>query len=179
MSSVSYTCSVGGKKIHGAVDSSSGPQSVLDASDISAVYDAARTQLHAGPTSDVTCSRMVRERKTHPEDLEWIQRRMTPSCKRYGWDPSQVVSYDKWRCKYAGEGTVVDKHGNKTRVRNPFKQWSGTIASCAALDEDVGLSIPDSTYSAVQRWAYHQADGDNAELDPKQFVCTIESIPRV
>ena len=90
-----------------------------------------------------------------------------------------IVSYDRWRCNYVGKGTVLDKDGKKVEVYNPFKQWSGTLASCASLDESHNLGIPDSTMSAVQKMAYYQADGDNAELEESQFLCTVESLPRL
>ena len=30
---------------------------------------------------------------------------------------------------------------------------------------------------AVQRFAYHMADGDASDLDKSQFLCRIESMP--
>lgn len=104
---------------------------------------------------------------------------MTPSCKAVGWDLNHIVSYDRFVCNYVGKGTVVDKEGKKREVYNPFKQWSGRLASCAALDENADMSIPDSTYRAAQAYAYYMADGDNADLDQDQFLCRIESLPRL
>lgn len=180
MSQLRYTCTVDDKQIHGATDSSARPDAAVDAADVHAVYDAARDQLRVGRGAPVTCSRIDRAAPRQAADLEWINRRMTPSCKNVGWDPSQVISFDRWQCRYVGKGTTTDEHGNRVEMYNPFKTWSGTIASCAALDEQhADLRIPDSTMDAVRRWAYHQADGDAHNLDVNAFVCSVDSIPRM
>lgn len=179
MSQISYTCSVSGTEIHGAVDAADPPNTNINASDITRVYDAAREQLGVSRSTGVECSRLERGAPRQNEDLQWIQRRMTPTCAAFGWDPSQVISWDRWSCRYVGKGTVTDRHGNKVEVFNPFKSWSGTIGSCADLNSNADLSIPDSTYHAVQRMAYHQADGDSANLDVNSFICSIDSIPRI
>lgn len=179
MSKLSYTCRVGGKEVESSVDSSAHRSSPIDASDLMTVYDSARSSVSAASSAPVTCSRIVRERRRQDADLDWISRRMTPNCKNYGWDLNHIVSYDRWTCNYVGKGTIIGKDGKKREVFNPFKQWSGTIASCATLDESADLSIPDSTMRAVQKMAYWQADGDNAGLDEEQFLCRIESLPRL
>lgn len=179
MSRLSYTCTVAGTEVDSSVDSSQRRSAAIDASDLMAVYDSARAAASAGPSAPVTCSRIVRQRPRQDEDLDWISRRMTPSCKNYGWDLKSVVSYDKWSCSYVGRGTVLDEDGKRQSVYNPFKRWSGTIASCASLGENADLSIPDSTMRAVKKLAYWQADGDNAELDVDQFICRIDSLPRL
>ena len=178
MSRLSYTCNVNGKEIESNVDSSAHRSAPVDASDLMAVYDSARTAASAAPATPVTCSRIVREKPRQDENLEWISRKMTPSCKEYGWDLNHIVSYDRWTCNYVGKGTVM-KDGKKVEVYNPFKQWSGTIASCSSLNESSDLSIPDSTMSAIQKTAYYYADGDNAGLDESQFLCRVESLPRL
>ena len=180
MSRLSYTCSVNGAEVDGSVDSAQNRASPVDASDLMAVYDSARTAASASSTTPVTCSRIIREKPRQSEDSEWIHKRMTPSCKQYGWDLNHVVSYDRWTWNYVGKGTVVDeKTGEKREVYNPLKRWSGTIASCASLDESSDLRITDSVMNAVQRMAYYQADGDNSDLDVDKFLCRIESIPRL
>jgi hypothetical protein len=179
MSQLAYTCSVAGTEVRGTVDAADRPAHPITARDVTRVYDAARHQVGVGPTTAVDCSRLERSAPRQSEDLEWINRRMTPSCKAFGWSPNDIVSFDRWSCRYIGKGTVTDKHGNKTEVFNPFKSWSGTIASCADLDANAGLAIPDSTMRAVQRMAYYQADGDAANLDVNNFVCTITSLPRI
>ena len=180
MSRLSYTCRVNGTEVNSSVDSSKHRSSTVDASDLSAVYDSARSQVSAPPAADVQCSRIVREKPRQSEDLDWISRKMTPSCKQYGWDLQHVVSYDRWTCNYVGKGTIIDKEtGEKKEVYNPFRSWSGQIASCAALNESADLGIPDSTMKAVQKLAYYQADGDNADLDVDQFLCRVESLPRL
>lgn len=176
MSRLSYTCKVSGKEIESSVDSSAHRSSGIDAADLMAVYDSARAAAGAAAAAPVTCSRIVRQKPRQDEDLEWIGRKMTPSCKQYGWDLNHIVSYDRWTCNYVGKGTVL-KDGKKVEVYNPFKQWSGTLASCASLNEAKDLSIPDSTMSAIQKMAYYQADGDNAGLDESQFLCRVESLP--
>jgi hypothetical protein len=123
---------------------------------------------------------MDRTRPVVNEDTEFIRRRMTPSCKAYNWDLSHIVSFDRWQCQYTGKGVVRDADGNRIEVTRPDKRWSGTIASCADPGQSAAaldLSIPDSTYRAVQRTAYHHAGGDDAELDVDQFVCSIQSLP--
>lgn len=180
MSRLSYTCDVNGKEVESSVDSSAHRSAPVDASDLMAVYDAARSSVSASASAPVTCSRIVREKPRQDENLDWISRKMTPSCKQHGWDLSHVVSYDRWTCNYVGKGTVIDKKtGEKREVYNPFKSWSGTIASCADLNESVDLGIPDSTMKAVQQMAYWQADGDNAELDENSFLCRVQSLPRL
>ena len=180
MSRLSYTCKVNGKEVESSVDSSQHKSAPVDASDLMAVYDSARSSVSAPASAAVTCSRIVREKPRQSEDRDWISRRMTPSCKQYAWDLNHIVSYDKWTCRYVGKGTVIDKEtGEKREVYNPFKQWSGTIASCAALNEAHDLSIPDSTMKAIQKMAYWQADGDNAGLDENQFLCSVQSLPRL
>ena len=177
-SRLSYACTVDGREVASSVDSSKHRDAPVDAADLHTVYSAARSGAGASASAPVVCSRLDRERKTQDADREWISRKMTPSCKNHNWDLNSIVSYDRWTCNYVGKGTVVDKSGNKKQVYNPFKQWSGTIASCADLSETTDLSIPDSTMNAVQRMAYWHADGDNADLDVDQFLCRIESIPR-
>ena len=178
-SRLSYSCTVDGREVSSSVDSSKPRDSPVDASDLHAVYSSARSGAGASSSAPVVCSRLDRVRKTQDADREWISRKMTPSCKNHNWDLNSIVSYDRWTCNYVGKGTVVDKSGNKKEVYNPFKQWSGTIASCADLGETTDLSIPESTMNAVQRMAYWQADGDNADLDVDQFLCRIESLPRM
>ena len=122
------------------------------------------------------CSRVARV--TDDSDREWIQRRMAPSCKAHGWNPSAVVSHDRFVCRYTGQGTVRDSDGSRKRVYNPWKQWSGRLASCAEGSPE-SMSIPDSTMDAVRRYAFHLAGGNEAELDPAQFLCRVESLPIV
>ena len=178
MSRLSYTCRVDGREVSAAVESAGKRTAPVDASDLLTVYDAARKAASASASAPVSCSRIERGAPRHDEDLEWIQRRMTPSCKAYGWDPSQVVSFDKWNCRYIGKGYIVDKDGHKKEVFNPFKSWSGTIASCASMSSE-SLGIPDATMDAVRRMAHYQADGDASGLSPEQFLCRVESLPRL
>ena len=180
MSRLAYTCSVGGKDIESKVDSSAHRNDGIDASDLASVYDSARAAAGAPRSTPVTCSRVVREKPRQDEDLEWISRRMTPSCAKTGYDLRSVVSYDSFSCKYVGTGTVI-KDGKPVEVKaHPDRTWSGRIASCTGLGEGgSGLGIPDSTMAAVQRMAYWLADGDNAGLDEKQFVCRVESLPHI
>lgn len=180
MSQLAYTCTVNGREVSGVTNSKERRSAPIDAADLREVYDAARKTAGVSTTAaSVTCSRLAREKKEHNEDLQWIRRRMTRSCAAYNYDPSAVVSYDRWSCSYVGQGTVVDEHGNKRMVYNPMKRYSGRIASCASLDPKEGLGISDATMRDVQTMAYHQADGDNAELDVNQFLCRVESLPRI
>ena len=179
MSRLAFTCRVDGKEVTSHVDSARHRSAPVDATDLTSVYDAARSAVSAPASSVPVCSRIVRERPRQSEDLEWISKRMTPSCAKSGYNPNDVVSYDRWTCHYVGKGTVVDKAtGEKREVFNPFKTWSGTIASCATLDEtSTGLGIPDSTMLAVQKMAYYQADGDASDLDVNNFLCRVQSLP--
>ena len=175
MSKLTFVCSVNGTNVSSSVASTEKRTAAIDAAAMRSVYDAARA--HAGSAHDapVQCTRVDRARAD--EDMSWVHRRMTPDCAAVAWNPSQVVSYDRWSCRYMGKGVVTDKDGNRQLVYNPFKQWSGRIASCAAPDPDKGLGIPDSTMKAVQKMAWYQADGEAAELDENQFMCRIESLP--
>lgn len=169
---------VDGEEVRSTVDSASHRSAPVDATDLRTVYDAARTAASAPGSATVTCSRIVREKPSQDENLEWISRRMTRSCKQYGWDLNHIVSYDRFTCNYVGQGTVL-VDGKKQQVYNPFKQWSGTLATCSNLNETADLSIPDSTYKDAQAYAYYMADGDNANLEEDQFLCRIESLPRL
>ena len=174
MSRLAYTCSVnGGDEITASVDSSAKQGAPIDAADLMSVWDSARVHAGAAPSASVSCSRITRERPRQDEDAESISRRMTPDCAKYGWDPSHVVSYEKWSCRYMGQGVVDGK-----KVYNPFREWKGTIASCAPLNAE-DMRIPDSTMDAIRRTAYWQADGDGAALDKDQFVCRVSSLPRL
>ena len=178
MSRLSYTCTVDkGREITASVDSSAHRDAPITAPDLEAVQASARQMANAPASAPVACSRIERRNPRQDKDLHWIHRRMTPSCEAFGWNPSQVVSYDKWSCRYVGKGTVRGKDGRKQQVFNPFKQWSGTLASCAGPSASEGIGIPDSTYRAVQKMAYWQADGDASDLDLDQFLCRIESLP--
>lgn len=178
MSRIVYTCTSGGKETKGSVDSSNNVRDQVNAEEITSVYEDVMKKTNTDSSHDISCSRINREPARQKEDLEWIHRRMTPDCKQWGWNPSQVVSFDKWSCRYMGKGIIKDNEGNERNVYNPYKSWSGTIASCAALNAQ-DMAIPDSTYSAVQKMAYHQADGDASQLNLDDFVCRIESLPRM
>lgn len=179
MSQLRYTCSVGGRAVESTVDSSEKRGAPVSANDLFLVHNAARSEAKASASTPVTCSRVVREKPRMSEDMQWIRRKMTPSCAKYGWDLNQVVSYDTWTCNYLGKGTIVGKDGKKSEVYNPLKTWSGKIASCTDLGHESDLSISDETMESVRKMAYHQADGDNAGLDETQFLCRVESLPRV
>lgn len=180
MSRLAYTCRVDDQSVEGFVASERSRKAPIDASDIGAVYADARSTAGSLASAPVTCSRLSREKLPQDRNLEWISRKMTPSCKEHAWSLQSVVSYDKFTCNYVGKGTVLDKDGNEQRVRRPFKQWSGTLASCSTLNEaGEGLGIPDSTMHAAQQYAYWMADGDAAGLDEKDFLCRISSLPRI
>lgn len=175
MSKLSFTCTVAGAEVTSSVASKEPRTSAIDAAAIRSVHEAARAKAGGAPGVPIQCSRI--DRKRADEDMTWVHRRMTPDCARFGWDPNQVVSYDRWSCRYVGQGVVTDKDGNRQKVWNPFKTWSGRIASCAPLDTSTGLGITDGTMKAVQKMAWYQAGGEASELDENKFLCSVASLP--
>ena len=176
-SRVAYVCKVGDTEVRGKVDVPQPVHAPINAPDVIAAHNAARARVRADAAAPVSCTRLDRTRPAVNEDDEFVRRRMTPSCRAYNWDLSHVLSYDRWQCEYKGTGIVVDADGNRREVTRPGKRWSGKIATCVDPAHGADMSISDSTYHAVQRMAYHQAGGEEAELDVDQFVCNIQSLP--
>ena len=176
-STLSYTCRIDHQEISGTLPSKESRSSPINARDLFSVYDAVRDEVGAPKTKEVTCKIVQRERNAiQTKDMEWIQRRMGPSCRAYGWDPSHVISFDRFECRYMGTGTVPGTDGKDTPLYNPFRTWSGTLASCDAGSAK-SMGISDEQMKAIQTYAHYQADGDASGLDPSKFLCRVESLP--
>lgn len=98
---------------------------------------------------------------------EIMKHKMSSSCAPY-YDMNKVTSYNKYVCNYLGTG--VDENGNQ--VKNPFKQWKGTLPSC-----DNSLEISAKVENDVKKLVYERAGGDEAQLDINEFICNISSFP--
>lgn len=133
------------------------------------VHAAARQQAGAPSGASVTCGN-VHSTSHGPDPAEWIAMRMAPNCARGGYATRNVTTYNKFTCWYEGEGTIDGK-----RVRRPFYHVDGTLASCDGMQEYGKIS--DDVMSAIQKYAYFKAGGDESELDPTKFVCTVQSLP--
>lgn len=97
---------------------------------------------------------------------EISKHRMASNCGPT-YNLNSVTSYNRFTCRYLGHG-IVD--GQK--VKNPFQTWKGTLASC-----DQSLKISDQLENDVKMLAWDAAGGEEAQLDPTQFLCSIHSIP--
>ena len=150
-SRINYVCMLDGKEVDGSIDSSEPRVAPINAHDVNSVYAAVRGTTSSSSDVKVECSKIERDKpKQSAKEMEWISRRMTPSCKQYAWNPSQVISYDQYECRYLGEGLIPGPDGKEMKVSNPFKTWTGTLASCATgTAED--MSISDETYEAIQK----------------------------
>lgn len=101
------------------------------------------------------------------EGKEIIKHRMSSSCAPH-YDINRITSYNQYVCNYLGTG--VDEKGNI--VKNPFKQWKGTLPSC-----DNSIEITAKLENDVKKLVYERAGGDDANLDINEFICNISSFP--
>ncbi len=99
---------------------------------------------------------------------EVSKHRMARNCKKTGYNLNNIVSYNKFTCRYLGEG--VDDKGRK--VQNPFQTWRGTLASC-----DDTLEISDDVEHDVRMLAWEAAGGAERKMNPDQMMCSIQSLP--
>jgi hypothetical protein len=95
---------------------------------------------------------------------------MAPNCAASGYDLKAVTSYNKFQCIYEGTGLIDGK-----RVRRKDYTMSGTLPSCDGMSS-MG-EITDEVMQSIQMYAWHKAGGKEAALDPKQFICSVQSLP--
>lgn len=174
---VVYSCSVNGKTVNSIAFLPSEAADGTEESKMSFVHAAARQEASAGHLAPVQCSH-VRYVPTEPQNKapdHWLSKKMAPNCAASGYDANAVTSWNHWTCRYAGSAVVVDEEGKQQSVRNPFKEWRGTLPSCDSYSD--GLQISDSVMKAVQMQAYEAAGGKESKMDVTQFVCDVQSLP--
>lgn len=132
----------------------------------SLVEDVARQRVGVGTSASATCSVAVQPKH---DSNEWVQRRMAANCAPH-FDINRVTTMNTFECQYEGTGVVAGK-----RVRRPSYSIKGRLASCDGLDEFRETS--DEVMESIRLYAWHQAGGKEAQMDPDQFVCTVQSLP--
>ena len=130
------------------------------------IENLARSEAHVGKDANVTCSIQVQP-KHDPQ--EWLHRRMASNCAPR-FDLNEITTINHFQCYYEGTGVIDGK-----RVRRPFYHIDGKLASCDGYNEYTETS--DEVMESVKLYAYHKAGGKDAQMDPDQFVCMVQSLP--
>ena len=130
------------------------------------VEGVARSKAGAHSSARASCS--VHVQPQH-DSQEWIHRRMASNCAPR-FDLNDVTTINHFQCYYEGTGLVGGK-----RVRRPFYHIDGRLASCDGYNEYAETS--DEVMESIKLYAYDKAGGKEAQMDPDQFVCLVQSLP--
>ena len=170
-----YTCNVDGRSVSSHFDVDKWDEgNYFETQD---VFEHARQQIGAPHSARVNCYSIgtcdYTPSKSTSTAPDFVRHRMSRNCRAGGWNLRSVTSHNKFTCTYDGKG-LLDTGQLASR---PNMQWNGTLSSC-----DSGydyMTISDSLVQDVQEMAYWMAGGEEAELDPKNFTCDIQSVPLV
>ena len=91
-----------------------------------------------------------------------LEKQMASNCSP-DYNMRNVTGITQFTCRYLGEATVDGK-----QVSNPFKQWSGRIASC---DGD-----SDRTYEDVVKLGHRMMGGRDNNIDINKVQCNLLTI---
>lgn len=130
------------------------------------VEGVARSKAGVGGDTGVTCSIHVQPKH---DAKEWIHRRMASNCAPR-FDLNEITTINHFQCYYEGTGVIDGK-----RVKRPFYHIDGRLASCDGYNEYMETS--DEVMESIKLYAYHKAGGEEAQMDPNQFVCMVQSLP--
>jgi hypothetical protein len=114
---------------------------------------------------DVEITKLSSKADITPKDL--MTHKMASNCGP-NFNLSDVTNHNQYSCRYLGDG--IDSSGK--RVRNPFKQWTGHIASC-----DKSLEISEQLEEDVKSIVYERAGGEDTKMNKDEFLCDIYSFP--
>lgn len=131
-----------------------------------AVEDVVRARAGVADSAHVSCSVHIQPKH---DAQEWLHRRMASNCAPR-FDLNEITTINHFQCYYEGTGVVDGK-----RVRRPFYHIDGRLASCDGYNEYMETS--DEVMESIKLYAYHKAGGKEAQLDPSQFVCMVQSLP--
>jgi hypothetical protein len=132
-----------------------------------AVESLARSKAGVSDDTGVTCSIHVQPKH---DAKEWIHRRMASNCAPR-FDLNEITTINHFQCYYEGTGLIDGK-----RVRRPWYHIDGRLASCDGYNEYMETS--DEVMESIKLYAYHKAGGEEAQMDPNQFVCRVQSLPQ-
>lgn len=132
------------------------------------VERAARQKAGVGDDAQVACTIAVQPKN---DGQEWLHRRMASNCAPR-FDLNEITTINHFQCYYEGTGLV-----NGKKVRRPFYHIDGKLASCDGYNEYMETS--DEVMESIKLYAWHKAGGKEAQMDPDQFVCMVQSLPHV
>lgn len=130
------------------------------------VERVARSKANASSAASTTCS--VSVQPMH-DAKEWLHRRMASNCAPR-FDLNDITTINHFTCSYEGSGVIDGK-----RVRRPNYELKGRLASCDGYNEYMETS--DEVMESIRMYAYDRAGGQEAQMDPSQFVCSVQSLP--
>lgn len=144
----------------------------LSPSQLGDVYRQVRVATGSHANAPVVCNHAIplsQQSTTLTSSNDFIHHRMARNCAPR-FDPNEVTAFNEFRCKYSGKGLVDGK-----MVHNPWKEWSGKLASCDGFREY--MEISNDVMRDIRDYVYEIAGGDEAKLDREMFTCSVQSLP--
>jgi hypothetical protein len=142
-------------------------QNAIQEVSLNALQKQSVSQIDPNNLDITTSGVMLGTKSTDLSGSDIAFHRMASNCAP-SFDLNKVTSYNQFQCNYLGTG--VTETGRK--VRNPFQTWKGTLPSC-----ETSLELSDQTEEDIRKLVFHNAGGDDAQLNLEDFVCRVTSIP--